>query len=83
MALPRSPVHKQRTGATELLDAVELPSGVTEALVHVRDFTKGHPTLLANNHPIRHGSVVGIHNGVIDNDEELFARTASSTPSRA
>ena len=29
------------------------------ALVHVRDYTKGHPTVLANNHPIRHGSVVG------------------------
>ena len=70
---PSVTVHKQRTGATELLDAVELPPHVIEALVHVRDFTKGHPTLLANNHPIRHGSVVGIHNGVIDNDEEIFA----------
>ena len=66
-------LHKQRTGATDLLDAVRFPTDVVEALVHVRDFTKGHPTLLANNHPIRHGSVVGIHNGVIDNDEEIFA----------
>ncbi len=70
---PSVTLHKQRTGATDLLDAVELPHDVVEALVHVRDFTKGHPTLLANNHPIRHGSVVGIHNGVIDNDEEIFA----------
>ena len=43
-------------------------------LVHVRDYTKGHPTIEANNHPIRHGSVVGIHNGIILNDEEIFAR---------
>ena len=43
-------------------------------LVHVRDYTKGHPTIEANNHPIRHGSVVGVHNGIIENDEELFAR---------
>ena len=31
------------------------------------------PTISANNHPIRHGSVVGIHNGIIENDEEIFA----------
>jgi glucosamine 6-phosphate synthetase-like amidotransferase/phosphosugar isomerase protein len=40
----------------------------------VRDFTKGHPSLAANNHPIRHGSVVGIHNGIIENDDDLFAQ---------
>ena len=28
----------------------------------------------ANNHPIRHGSVVGIHNGIIENDDALLAR---------
>lgn len=69
-------VYKQRTGATALLDEIEFPADTTDALVHVRDYTKGHPTLLANNHPIRHGSVVGIHNGVIANDEEIFARHA-------
>ena len=67
-------IHKQRSGATALLDAIELPAAATHALVHVRDYTKGHPTILANNHPIRHGSVVGIHNGIILNDEEIFAR---------
>jgi glucosamine 6-phosphate synthetase-like amidotransferase/phosphosugar isomerase protein len=67
-------VHKQRTGASELLEAIAVPPGATQALVHVRDYTKGHPTLAANNHPIRHGTVVGIHNGVIANDEEIFAR---------
>ena len=71
---PQVTIHKQRSGATALLEAVELPSDATEALVHVRDYTKGHPTVLANNHPIRHGSVVGIHNGIIVNDEEIFAR---------
>ena len=28
---------------------------------------------MANNHPIPHGAIVGIHNGIIVNDEELFA----------
>jgi glucosamine--fructose-6-phosphate aminotransferase (isomerizing) len=69
-------VQKQQTGASELLHAISVPEGTDRALVHVRDFTKGHPDLLANNHPIRHGAVVGIHNGIIENDDELFARHA-------
>jgi glucosamine 6-phosphate synthetase-like amidotransferase/phosphosugar isomerase protein len=67
-------VHKQQSAASALLETVSLPDGATQALVHVRDYTKGHPSILANNHPIRHGAVVGIHNGIIQNDEELFER---------
>jgi glucosamine 6-phosphate synthetase-like amidotransferase/phosphosugar isomerase protein len=66
-------VRKQRTGASELLDSVRVPERATEVLIHVRDYTKGHPSLAANNHPVRHGDVIGIHNGIIVNDEELFA----------
>ena len=65
-------VHKQRSGATALLERITVPEDATNLLVHVRDFTKGHPSLSANNHPIRHGSVVGIHNGIIENDDQLF-----------
>jgi glucosamine 6-phosphate synthetase-like amidotransferase/phosphosugar isomerase protein len=67
-------VHKQRSGATALLERIHVPGDATNLLVHVRDYTKGHPSLSANNHPIRHGSVVGIHNGIIENDDELFAK---------
>jgi glucosamine--fructose-6-phosphate aminotransferase (isomerizing) len=67
-------VHKQRSGASALLDRVSVADEATQLLVHVRDYTKGHPTIEANNHPVRHGSVVGIHNGIITNDEEVFAR---------
>lgn len=66
-------IHKQRSGASALLDQIAIPRSATEVLVHVRDYTKGHPTIAANNHPIRHGSVVGIHNGIIFNDDELLA----------
>src|SRR5215217_2318098 len=66
-------VHKRRSGASELLDEVHVPAASTQVLVHVRDYTKGHPTIEANNHPIRHGAVVGIHNGIIVNDEAIFA----------
>jgi glutamine---fructose-6-phosphate transaminase (isomerizing) len=70
----RAAVHKQRSGASELLDEIRIPLEATEALVHVRDYTKGHPSIAANNHPVRHGRVVGIHNGIIANDEEIFER---------
>ena len=66
-------IHKQRSGASALLEQVVLPARATEVLVHVRDYTKGHPRIEANNHPIRHGSVVGVHNGIIFNDDELMA----------
>jgi glutamine---fructose-6-phosphate transaminase (isomerizing) len=65
-------VHKQRSGATALLDRIRVPEEATKLLAHVRDYTKGHPSLSANNHPIRHGAVVGIHNGIIENDDQLF-----------
>jgi len=67
-------VQKRRAGASEVLDGISVPDGATQVLVHVRDYTKGHPSLNANNHPVRHGTVVGIHNGIIKNDEKIFAR---------
>ncbi len=73
---PGSPypvVTKQRTPASKLLERIDVPQTATELLVHVRDYTKGHPSIAANNHPVRHGPVVGIHNGIIVNDDELLA----------
>src|SRR5918995_189649 len=66
-------VRKRRSGASALLDELTVPAQATQVLVHVRDYTKGHPRIEANNHPVRHGAVVGVHNGIIVNDEELFA----------
>ncbi|HEX2497053.1 MAG TPA: hypothetical protein VHK46_09485 [Gaiellaceae bacterium] len=70
----RVQVHKRQTGASALLTELTLPEESIEVLVHVRDYTKGHPTISANNHPVRHGRVVGVHNGIILNDEEIFDR---------
>ncbi len=67
-----STVVKQRTPASLLLDRIQVPQEASEALVHVRDYTKGHPSIAANNHPVRHGPVVGIHNGIIVNDDEIL-----------
>src|SRR5918998_1004090 len=66
-------VHKRRSGASALLSELAVPQDSSEVLVHVRDYTKGHPTIESNNHPVCHGDVVGIHNGIIVNDEEIFA----------
>ncbi|HEY6962278.1 MAG TPA: hypothetical protein VI408_10360 [Gaiellaceae bacterium] len=66
-------VVKQRTPASQLLDRVSVPAESNQLLVHVRDYTKGHPSIAANNHPVRHGPVVGIHNGIITNDDELLS----------
>src|SRR5215212_2390290 len=64
---------KQRTGASKLLERICVPDTATQLLLHVRDYTKGHPSVSANNHPVRHGPVVGIHNGIILNDDDVLA----------
>lgn len=53
---------------------VRLQRDTREAIVHVRDHTKGRPSHHGNNHPIRHGAICGVHNGIIQNDRELFGR---------
>jgi glucosamine 6-phosphate synthetase-like amidotransferase/phosphosugar isomerase protein len=65
-------VVKQRTPASQLLDHLSVPADANQLLVHVRDYTKGHPSIAANNHPVQHGPIVGIHNGIILNDDELL-----------
>ncbi len=42
-------------------------------LGHTRMPTKGSRWRNVNNHPLLAGHVIGIHNGVISNDDELFA----------
>jgi len=66
-------VTKEDAPASRLLERIRIPSDATQVLVHVRDYTKGHPSIEANNHPVRHGPVVGIHNGIILNDDELLS----------
>ena len=67
-----STVVKQRTPASRLLERIHIPQSAVQALIHVRDYTKGHPSIPANNHPVRHGPVVGVHNGIIVNDDEIL-----------
>jgi len=53
----------------------------TVILGHTRAKTKGTPSVRFNNHPIVTSNTVGIHNGVISNDEELFKEYKKTYPS--
>lgn len=48
--------------------------GAISVIGHCRAKTKGSPKDNNNNHPIVTRNIVGVHNGVLSNDEELFAR---------
>jgi glucosamine 6-phosphate synthetase-like amidotransferase/phosphosugar isomerase protein len=67
-------VRKASRALTHLLHDVELDADARQAIVHVREYTKGVPGIEDNNHPIRWGRVVGVHNGHLENDDELFER---------
>jgi len=52
---------------------------------HTRHKTKGSFLNNLNNHPIRTGSIIGVHNGHISNDDSLFSeliRTSNGKVSR-
>lgn len=51
---------------------MDRPVRAADAIVHVRDHTKGLPDVAGNNHPIHHGRICGVHNGVVQNDDHLF-----------
>jgi glucosamine 6-phosphate synthetase-like amidotransferase/phosphosugar isomerase protein len=51
----------------------QLGPDTTLLLGHTRLPTKGSPCRDENNHPIQAGPVIGVHNGHIENDDELFA----------
>ena len=58
-------------------------SGLISILGHCRWKTKGSERNNDNNHPIVHGNIVGAHNGVIVNDDELFTIYSSKIKRRA
>jgi len=74
-------IFKQPVPASELVKMEgyrRVLSMVNETTVcilgHTRMPTKGSHWHNVNNHPLLAGHVVGVHNGVITNDDQLFAR---------
>lgn len=64
-------IHKNDVKATAFTPDIDLADART-AICHTRAATKGSPTKNVNNHPIEHDGIVGVHNGVIWNDDDLF-----------
>ena len=50
----------------------DIPTNTRSVICHTRYATQGDPSINENNHPIVAGNIVGVHNGHIDNDDEIF-----------
>lgn len=48
------------------------PENTQAVLLHTRFWTKGKPDVMGNNHPVLYNTCFTVHNGGIDNDDELF-----------
>lgn len=68
VALDKSPV----TASDFIKDRERVPEGVRTVLLHTRHWTKGKPEHTENNHPVVFGTCFAVHNGHINNDDELF-----------
>lgn len=67
-------VHKSDVDATKFVRRnLCLDKSATAVILHTRWATQGRPEYNVNNHPIATGDIVGVHNGCISNDDELFA----------
>lgn len=66
---------KEPGAAREVTDPAVFPAGMRVAIGHTRHATKGSPEDDRNNHPIVGDGMVVVHNGRVDNDDELIART--------
>lgn len=66
-------VQKYDINATKFTPLLALDKRAPVAVLHTRLATQGDPSNNLNNHPIRAEHIVGIHNGMVSNDWELFA----------
>jgi glucosamine 6-phosphate synthetase-like amidotransferase/phosphosugar isomerase protein len=64
-------LHKDGRTASSFAPSIET-NGARAAIIHTRAATKGTKTRNVNNHPVENNGVIGVHNGVIWNDDELF-----------
>jgi glucosamine 6-phosphate synthetase-like amidotransferase/phosphosugar isomerase protein len=64
-------IQKLDVAGTTLATMLEDEIGST-GIIHTRYATKGDPKNMGNNHPIDARGIIGVHNGHISNDDELF-----------
>lgn len=66
-------VHKRDIDATQFVKRnLCLPKDSRTFIMHTRFATQGDPMFNENNHPILTAGIVGVHNGHVSNDWELF-----------
>lgn len=65
-------IHKHNVRASQFVSHVNV-TGARAVIGHTRYATKGAPEARENNHPVEHDGIVLTHNGVIYNDDEVFA----------
>lgn len=67
-------IEKAAVPARTFVPTLDMPSTVRNAILHTRHATQGSPQNNDNNHPIDVGGLIGVHNGIVYNDDELFDR---------
>ncbi|NTV45199.1 MAG: hypothetical protein HGB11_01445 [Chlorobiales bacterium] len=79
ISIAKMPVPASDFVKTDQYSAVlsEIGPQTTAVLGHTRKPTKGTAFCCDNNHPIYTETVVGIHNGHIENDNEIFGNSGS------
>jgi asparagine synthetase B (glutamine-hydrolysing) len=64
---------KMRGRATKVADLLPLPAkGIHTLMAHTRHGTKGSASINDNNHPVVADHIVLVHNGRVDNDNDLI-----------
>lgn len=72
---PDGNVESQRAATPArrfIKDTLSVPRNAQTVVLHTRFSTQGSELNNLNNHPIRVGPLVGVHNGVLNNDDHLF-----------
>lgn len=67
--------NKEYGGFVKVWRENEIPARVF--LGHCRNTTRGNALDNVNNHPIKVGDVIGVHNGTITNDDKIFRNLKS------
>lgn len=64
--------QKRDRTATDFVPDLALDKRATVAILHTRMWTQGKPENPLNNHPIHANDIIGVHNGMVSNDDELI-----------
>lgn len=65
-------VQKRAVPARQFVRRFSAWRRTRQAILHTRFATNGHQSNNFNNHPVTAGPIIGVHNGVIYNDYELY-----------